>query len=367
MTISGVEQYSTTAASNTDVAGVNIAEGCPAANINNAIRRVMADVKRSVGTKGSDIASASSIDLGAATGQFVDITGTTTITALGTVAAGTWRVARFTGTLTLTHNATSLIFPGAADITTAAGDVAAFLSLGSGNWVCATYERANGLSVSAILAAINALSSTGLIARTGAGAVAARTITGTSGEVAVSNGDGVSGNPTLSLPTALTFTGKTVTGGTFSGITLSGTTTLPGSGSISSSGAITSGTGQNIAALGHIVATQGNSGAVYIFGGGDNNSYFQNASSGNIVFRAADGGIVSFTIGCAASANRHPILTPSNGGNPTLTASAGEIAVGGNAWTFGTANVVSPTSPNRTLTVTIGGTTYYIAAKTTND
>ena len=30
-------------------------------------------------------------------------------------------------------------------------------------------------------------------------------------------------------------------------------------------------------------------------------------------------------------------------------------------------NSVSPTSPNRTITVVIGGTTYYIAAKTTND
>jgi len=30
-------------------------------------------------------------------------------------------------------------------------------------------------------------------------------------------------------------------------------------------------------------------------------------------------------------------------------------------------NVVSPTSPNRTITVVIDGTTYYIAAKTTND
>ncbi len=30
-------------------------------------------------------------------------------------------------------------------------------------------------------------------------------------------------------------------------------------------------------------------------------------------------------------------------------------------------NTVSPTSPNRTLTVMLGGTTFYIAAKTTND
>lgn len=32
-----------------------------------------------------------------------------------------------------------------------------------------------------------------------------------------------------------------------------------------------------------------------------------------------------------------------------------------------TVNSVSPTSPNRTITVSIGGTTYYIHAKTTND
>jgi len=30
-------------------------------------------------------------------------------------------------------------------------------------------------------------------------------------------------------------------------------------------------------------------------------------------------------------------------------------------------NSVSPTSPNRTVTMVIGGTTYYLAAKTTND
>ena len=46
----------------------------------------------------------------------------------------------------------------------------------------------------------NGLSSTGLIARTAANTRAARTITGTTNQVSVSNGDGVSGNPTLSTP-----------------------------------------------------------------------------------------------------------------------------------------------------------------------
>ena len=68
---------------------------------------------------------------------------------------------------------------------------------------------------SAELDAVAALGTTGLVARTAAHTYAPRAITGTSGEIAVTNGDGVSGAPTLGLPASLTFTGKTVTGGTF--------------------------------------------------------------------------------------------------------------------------------------------------------
>lgn len=52
------------------------------------------------------------------------------------------------------------------------------------------------------LAAIAALANSGIIVRTGSGTVAARTITGDS-EAVVSNGDGVSGNPTLSIGAAI--------------------------------------------------------------------------------------------------------------------------------------------------------------------
>jgi hypothetical protein len=45
-----------------------------------------------------------------------------------------------------------------------------------------------------------------------------RTLTGTANEVTVTNGDGSSGAPTFSLPSALTFTGKTVTGGTYTSV-----------------------------------------------------------------------------------------------------------------------------------------------------
>lgn len=94
--------------------------------------------------KGSDIASATTTDIGAASGNYVHVTGTTTITGLGTVQAGTMRFVRFTGILTLTHNATSLILPTSANITTAADDEAIFVSLGSGNWKCINYERKDG-------------------------------------------------------------------------------------------------------------------------------------------------------------------------------------------------------------------------------
>lgn len=90
--------------------------------------------------QGANIASvAGTTDIGAATGNYVKVTGTNTITGLGTIQAGTRRIVEFTGALILTHNATSLILPGAANITTTAGDVAVFVSEGSGNWRCVQY------------------------------------------------------------------------------------------------------------------------------------------------------------------------------------------------------------------------------------
>jgi hypothetical protein len=54
-------------------------------------------------------------------------------------------------------------------------------------------------ATSTMLTAIAALAATGFIARTGAGAAAARTLLAASGETTVTNGDGVAGNPTIGL------------------------------------------------------------------------------------------------------------------------------------------------------------------------
>lgn len=79
---------------------------------------------KEIGVIGANIASAATVDLNNATGNRIDITGTTTITSFGTAAPpGTTRIVRFQGALTLTHNATNLILPVGANLITRAGDI----------------------------------------------------------------------------------------------------------------------------------------------------------------------------------------------------------------------------------------------------
>ena len=91
------------------------------------------DIEDRIGTA---IASATTITIGTAgLGEYIHITGTTTITSLGNATtAGTRRTLIFDGALTLTHNATSLICPGATSITTVAGMVIEVIAETTSNW-----------------------------------------------------------------------------------------------------------------------------------------------------------------------------------------------------------------------------------------
>ena len=93
--------------------------------------------------KGADIASATTTNLDSATGNVVDVTGTTTITGI-TLSVGRTRIVRFTGALLLTHGA-SLVLPGAANITTAAGDYAIFAGYASGVVRCVSFIPLRGV------------------------------------------------------------------------------------------------------------------------------------------------------------------------------------------------------------------------------
>jgi hypothetical protein len=72
--------------------------------------------------------------------------------------------------------------------------------------ISATYQP-----LDADLTSLAGNSTNGVLAHTASGTITARTITGTSNEITVTNGDGVSGAPTISLPSTLALTGKAMT------------------------------------------------------------------------------------------------------------------------------------------------------------
>jgi hypothetical protein len=144
--ISSAQTYATNASASASAASTSASAAATSATAAATSASSAATSASSISslTAASSIASASTIDIGAVAAEYLTVSGTTTINALGTVAAGLHRVLKFDDILTLTHNATSLILPGGASITTAAGDVAGFRSLGTGNWRCEWYSRANG-------------------------------------------------------------------------------------------------------------------------------------------------------------------------------------------------------------------------------
>ena len=86
-------------------------------------------------------------------------------------------------------------------------------------------------------------------------------------------------------------------------------------------------------------------------------SYIGFNESFNIGTIASVGGAVTSVLSLTSTGN----LT--TGGSITTSAPTG----GAGAWELGVANTVTPTAPDRTITIEIGGTVYYLHAKTTND
>lgn len=116
--------------------------------------------------QGASIASGTTVDLGTATGNYLSVTHTSGTTAIGSLGgasleAGTQIKVHFSvsgGTLTLTHNATSLILPTGASITVATGDVAEFVKIddAAAYWRCVAYQRASGASLASTSSSVPA-------------------------------------------------------------------------------------------------------------------------------------------------------------------------------------------------------------------
>lgn len=92
----------------------------------------------------ADVASAATVDLGAQASRSLRLTGTTAISSFGTAASGLRRRLRIATGLTITHNPSNIICPGAANLVLLAGDVLDVESLGGGVWVVVDLQPAAG-------------------------------------------------------------------------------------------------------------------------------------------------------------------------------------------------------------------------------
>lgn len=130
MSKDSVSDWDTTAANNTDVGGINIQGSASIANGDNALREIMEQIA-SYTRRGSDLASAGTLDLDSIDSLLVNVTGTTTVTAV-TLTSGHWRIVRATGAFQITAGA-SLIVNGSTSVnfTTIAGDLLFFEGYGS--------------------------------------------------------------------------------------------------------------------------------------------------------------------------------------------------------------------------------------------
>lgn len=133
--------------------------------------------------------------------------------------ATTGDVLQFNGT-EWTTIAQSALVPALAlndltDVNTTGVAAGSLLQYNGSAWVVATTGATSGIQgYDAGLAALAAKSSTGVMVQTGADTYASRTIEGVSGQVVVTNGDGVAGNPSIGLATS------GVTAGTYNSVTV---------------------------------------------------------------------------------------------------------------------------------------------------
>lgn len=145
MSINDIQAFSTTAASNADIGGNNIAENCNPSGINDAMRFLGKMLREALANQGTDITAAQTTNI-AATGTsiYAKITGTTTIEGFGTPSGNPIRIIQWGAATPVTYNGTSMILMGGASKTYAAGDASLFVHEGSGNWRELAHNQVSG-------------------------------------------------------------------------------------------------------------------------------------------------------------------------------------------------------------------------------
>jgi hypothetical protein len=140
----------TSATSNSNYAGANIAENCAPSGINNALRALGSMLARATSYQSAAISASVSTNIAAAsTGLFMAVTGPNAINSFGSVAgsqpsAAVLRILQFSSSASLS-NGTSLVLRGGASRRTQPGDIGIYFHAGSGDtWHEVAYSSADG-------------------------------------------------------------------------------------------------------------------------------------------------------------------------------------------------------------------------------
>lgn len=131
----------------------------------------------------TDIASAASVDIGGQNTTFLNVTGTVGITSLGSNYNGP-RILKFTNSLIITHDATTLQLPDGVNITTSINDIAVFVPKSTitgtpDGWKLIQYLRNSDVAVNVASASTVDLNATvsDFIVLTGSTTITAWTLT----------------------------------------------------------------------------------------------------------------------------------------------------------------------------------------------
>jgi hypothetical protein len=316
-----VKDWNITDNSNTLLGSINLTEGVTMLDQGNDIARaIMGAVKRQLGVVGatsSNIASAATTNLATATGWYVPVTGTTTITSFGTVASGQMYVLLFSGALTLTYNATSMLLPGAANIVTAANDTAIMVSQGSGNWRCVAYQRASGvpIKVTSVATTDNAV-----VRFNGTGGVIQNSVVtiGDTGDIVT---DGVIATTNDVFANTLLVNANTTTGTLTLTGSITGVTTLATSGNVTVGGALDMTSG----AISNVTSLNGSGGALTIGNGSSAITVPGDFSAATVSGQFVNS---TFDIGTESAVRVGSALAPSAGGSTARAVYLGSGTLG---------------------------------------
>jgi hypothetical protein len=133
--ISGTTAAFSGAVSGTTGTFSGVVTGANASADTHLLNRITADgrYQATIIVAWTDIASAATMDVGAVNSENLRVTGTTTVTSLGTAASGVTRTLRAASGFTLTHGA-NIVCPASTSLVLAADDYIRVSSLGGGVW-----------------------------------------------------------------------------------------------------------------------------------------------------------------------------------------------------------------------------------------